>query len=501
VQPPPSAGLTFRAVLLTAANTIGFGISFFLPIILARLFTVTEYGVFKQAFLVVGTALTWLPLGFNLTAYYYLPRETPDHQGAVVLNIIIVNAAVGSAAMVPLLFWPDLLALLTGGPELNVYGSLIGVIIFLWMIGSFLDVVAIAYGQIANAAVFILLNQLSKTGLMVTAVLLFGTLHALILAAVVQGFLQCLLLFWYLQSRFPAFWKRFNWSLLRSQVRYALPIGTAGLVFSMQGSLHHFFVSYNFGPDAYAIYSVGCFAIPLFVLIGDPINLIVIRQVSHLQSESRRKEIVLLVVTTTRYLLLIFLPLYASLTVLGRDIILLLFTDRYLSSWPIFIITLIALPFSALVSDPIIRAYYQYRYYFLKVRMAALLLLVPTLLLVTKEGGLVGVVTAVTLISVGATLAMTLKAWRIVEVSWPDLSPLKDTYKVVLAIMVSSALIISCRYIIKDYFNPLAIVLALAPAFFASYIAVLLWLRVISRAEIGLVLAVFNRRANTGSTS
>src|SRR5919108_6153445 len=87
--------LARQATWLLVAKTIGFALTFALPLVLVRTLTQHDFGLYKQAFLVVVTAVTILPLGFGMTAFYFLPRE-PERQGSVVLHILLVHSAIGA---------------------------------------------------------------------------------------------------------------------------------------------------------------------------------------------------------------------------------------------------------------------------------------------------------------------------------------------------------------------------------------------------------------------
>ena len=67
--------LTTQAFWLLAAKTAGFALTTALPLVLVRSLSQLEFGVYKQAFLIVGTAVTVLPLGFGMSAFYFLPRD------------------------------------------------------------------------------------------------------------------------------------------------------------------------------------------------------------------------------------------------------------------------------------------------------------------------------------------------------------------------------------------------------------------------------------------
>src|SRR5438874_11348767 len=90
----PAPSLTAQAFWLLVAKTAGFALTIALPLILVRTLSQGEFGLYKQAFLIVATAMTVLPLGFGMTAYYFLPREE-ERQEAVVLHVLLFHAAVG----------------------------------------------------------------------------------------------------------------------------------------------------------------------------------------------------------------------------------------------------------------------------------------------------------------------------------------------------------------------------------------------------------------------
>src|SRR6266446_6025844 len=100
-----SGSLTSRATWLIFAKSLAFAFGFVLPLLLVRRLSQTEFGLYKQAFLVVGTASSILPLGFSMSAFYFLPRER-ERRGAIVFNIMLYNFLMGSLALIVFLTRP-----------------------------------------------------------------------------------------------------------------------------------------------------------------------------------------------------------------------------------------------------------------------------------------------------------------------------------------------------------------------------------------------------------
>ena len=134
---------------------------------------------------------------------------------------------------------------------------------------------------------FIITAQLTKSIAMLTAALWTRSVEGVLYAGMVQGVVQTVALLWYLGRRFPGYWRRFSISILRSQLSYTLPLGLAGLIYTMQNDVHNYFVSNAFGAAAFAIYSVGVAQLPLIGMMRESINAVLLGRVSSLQQEGR----------------------------------------------------------------------------------------------------------------------------------------------------------------------------------------------------------------------
>jgi O-antigen/teichoic acid export membrane protein len=431
--------MTALAVWLMFAKSAAFILGLALPLLLVRRLSQTEFGFYKQAFLIVGSAVSILPIGFGVSAFYYLPRERdPATRAKVIFNIVLFNLVVGGLAFIVLALNPNIIAPLFHSEELTRLSPLIGAVILFWILSNFLETIAVANQEAKLATVFILGAQLSKGFFLVMAAVLFGTIHALILAALLHSILQTAILFLYLNSRFRGFWFSFSWPMLRGQLGYAVPYGFAGLLFTTQTDLHNYFVSHQFGAATFAIYSIGCLQLPLVGILSDSIASVMIPRLSALQKENKEREIVLLMTRVMRKLAAIYFPLYAFLMINGKELIRWLFTDKYIGSWPIFAVNLTLIPFYVIMLDPIVRAYAKQRYFLLRLRLALFCLLVVSLWFSVRHFGLVGVISVVVAINLLEHLIVTCRSAKIVGVRKSDVVLLKDLGKLAVCTLVAA---------------------------------------------------------------
>ena len=444
-----NSSLTAQAAWILIAKVTSFALAIAVPLLLARRLDQTEFGLYKQVFLVIATANALLPFGFGMSAYYFLPRET-GKRGAVVLNILIFNAAVGLFAAALLFFFPNSLVWLFGDALMASFAPALGIAIWLWIFSTFLETLVIANNEARLAMVFIVISQFSKAIFFLTAAILFGTVSSLIWAAVLQAALQTVILFVYAKRRFPDLFRVFDFGLLKRQFTYTLPFGLSGWLNTGQTDAHNYFVSRRFTPADFAVYSIGCFELPLIGILAESVSSVLIPLMSRLSASDDKREIVETSARVTRKLALVYFPLYAFLFITAEVFITTLFTANYASSVPIFRINLTLLPFAVLVLDPITRAYKEIGYFLLRLRLALFVLMVPALWYATTNFGLLETSAVVVTFALTERVLSTLKIARTIDFQTKDFSLLGGAFRTAFATIVSAAALFAFYYLTKE---------------------------------------------------
>ncbi len=385
----PKPHLAVQAFWLIIARSVGFVFTLAMPIVLVRLFSTPEYGLYKQAFVIVNTAMMVLSFGFAMSAYYYLPRF-PEKRNAVALNIAGYYFGIGLVAFVVLTLFPGIIGLMLGEMTLSPQAPLIGCVIWLWLLGFVLENIATADGDVRWSTLFIICAQISRAGFLIAGGLITGTVEGVLWAAVLQGVLQMAALAYYLHIRFPGYLKEFDKTLAVAQFKYSVPFAAYGFLASVQTDMNSYIGANRFNPTEYAIYAVGTAQLPFLGILRDSVNGVIMPRISKLQLDGQKEETIRVLLKAWRWLAAALFPAFALLMAVAYDFVTVLYTTRYAESVSIFRVNLLLLVFGVFVADAVMRTHAERSGYFVGVRVAAIAIQFAASLAALRWFGLAG---------------------------------------------------------------------------------------------------------------
>lgn len=438
--------LTKRAAALTLARTIAFAMSFVLPLILVRTLSQMNFGLYKQVFQILTSAVALPGLGLSTSAYYFMPRK-PDKKAQIAMNVLIFYFLVGTVIAILFAVYPGWVLLVFKEGELMPYIPLLGLACMLWLLSSFLETVTVADGDIRSAFIFSIVLQIAKISLLLMAGAWLGSIRAIVWAAVIQGLLQCLILFFYLRKRYGRFWRAFDTGLFKVQLAYALPFGLSGLAATVQGDLHNYFVSHYFDPAMFAIYTVGCFQLPLLLVLLDSVGSVIIPEFAKLEMQKDHRAIIYLWFAAVRRVAFFFLPACGLLLVMRHEFITALFTKNYLDAIPVFVINLLYMVLFINLTGAVILAFDDLKFFRLKLYLSLIPVTGLALYFGIRSAGLVGAITAVVLVRALDVLINVMVLRRRLGMVMSDLKLLTP----ILRISATVALAIVAALVVKPF--------------------------------------------------
>ncbi len=468
--PGPKSESVFKpALLLMSGRTLAFAATFFIPLVLARVFDQAQFGTYKQLFLIWITVFSIGQLGMASSLYYFLPRA-PRLGGAYVANSLLFLLATGFLCLGGLLIVAPKLNQWLSNNQLSRYLPWIGLYILLTMFSMGLEIVLISRGRYLWASASYAISDLLRAAAFIVPALLFRKLEWVLECAVVLAFIRAAVTLFYCRKEFGRRFKP-DWALLREQLGYALPFGLAVLVEIVQNSLPQYVVSHLFDPATFAIFAVGCLQIPLVDFAASPTSDVMMVKMQECLAEGRKRAVLEIWHDTTWKLALLFLPLTAFLMVDSREIIVLLYTSRYAASAPIFMLWSAMILLTILQVDGVMRVFAQTRF-----------LLVLNLMRLAIIGGLIHWsltlfhLLGAALVTVLATLLFKASAMvrmkRLLGVGAADLLPWRGLAALAGAAACGSVVVLAVKPLI--HVSPFLLILVTWVAYVVTY-AGLVW--------------------------
>jgi O-antigen/teichoic acid export membrane protein/transposase-like protein len=437
---PTQKSFIERAAWLTGANLLAFALSFLTPLVIVRVFDRQEFGTYKQLFQILTTFMTALYLQVPMSAYYFMPRE-PNKRLQVAMNIILFYVVTGGLTALMFAAYPTWITYIFHNPGLDEHIPLLGVALTLWLVATNVEIFPLALGDVRTASRFIVLAQISKSLVMISAALMFGSLRAVLWGSIIQGAIQCAFMLCYIHYRIGSLKVRldrlFDWSLLRKQLSNSLPYGGGATAQGLQVDLHNYFVSHYFSAASFAVYANGCFQVPLVTLLQSSFRDALTPEVARLEASGDYRAIIQAWLNAMRRLSFVILPACALLFVVRRELIVTLFTEAYADSAQVFAVYLVVVMTQMVLTSSIMRSIADFRYFRLKFNLAQIPLACVALYIGVKLGGLAGAAAATACLSVFDVAVGVTAICRKLGVKRKDLKQLAPVANAAPAIVVA----------------------------------------------------------------
>jgi O-antigen/teichoic acid export membrane protein len=480
----PRTSLVAGASWLLASKICSFAITAALPFILTRRLSQTEYGYYKQLFLILTTTLNLLPFGMNMSLFYFIPRaKTQAEKGNISLNVVIFYLVTTGVVGGSLIVNPALIEHLFHSAPLTMVGRLIGLTMIPYIVSSLLEIVLIANGDARLAAISGVAINTGRTILILIAASVWGTIDSILWSVLIVAILQFICLAAYMATQFGDFWTSFHWGRLWAQLVYALPLGLAGLTWALQVDVDNYFVNHYFSAAMFAIYATGCFDVPLVGMLSDSVGSVLIPRISGLQANNSTQEIIDVIVKAIRGLAFAYAPIFVFVSLAAKQVIILLFTERYIASVPIFRVNLLMVLLAIVAVDPVLRAFKSEYLWLLRTNVALLALLCVALYFGTTRFGLIGAVSCVIIVQYIARVLLVWRISRLLKLRLADLRPLKDVLKTLLVATIAGLCVEPLLLPIQRW-GALATVLISGTIFCTVYLFGLIMLKVPSESEV-----------------
>jgi len=479
--------LAVQSVVLTAARAAGLIITFAIPLVLVRTFDQTQFGLYKQLFLISGTAIPILNLGLYASLFYFMPREEEDGQRYALQAIWLLTFS-GSAAAIALMLGRDALVQLFHAPALRDLVPLLAFYVLLSTPAELFASIPVVDRRSTVAAYVMTVGDVVRAALVIGAAVIFRSLTAVLWASIIVTVLRGIWMLYYIHLRRPANPRPMTRSELADQLKYSLPFALAVLFGIGLVRFHEYYVSVHTTTAQFAVYAVGILELPLLGMLVQTVAEVMQIRASGAFKASDQESLRHLWLTALSRLWVIIFPCWAVTEILGYDLIALLFGTAYLAAVPVFRVSICAVLLWTVVDHGILRATGDTPF-LVKANAIGLVASIAGVLLFARYsvmmGGIIGYI-----IGLAAMRVLGIRqVGRRLSLTWRNVLPWSFLGRLFVVVAVSALAAVAARALVGRLLVPRLIVSG--AVFLLTYVLVALRLELVPRQDLGAVLRRF----------
>lgn len=345
------SSLTKRAVILIACRVMNYGVLLLSPIFLVRILDMTSYGQYRE-FVMYAMLLSGI-IGFavNTNFLYFLPKY-PEKERNILTNAVVLVLITSGIGIAGIVLARDLLRARMSFEYIYALAAYIAFFVnFDFFESYWLGKKRTDYVLYYSSA-----RTVIRTLAIIAAAYLTHDVHIIIAVLVVAEAGKCLLMLSLFRKSFA---REIDYSLMRLQLGYIVPLGSSALITLLNYQLANLTISLKMGVERLALYSIGSHQIPIINIVRTSVMDVLFPEMAQADEAGRlelwrRANII--------FCFIIF-PVYAVLFYFARTVIEVLFTAQYLTVVPLFRIYLSTMVLHCFEMGTPLRAMSRTKYY------------------------------------------------------------------------------------------------------------------------------------------
>lgn len=327
-----------QSLVLTTARALTMAVQFVSPIFLVRILSPNNYGLYQEFIVYAMLAVSFAEFSTSSNLLYFIPRDSARER-AYITGTAVLNLLFTLLGVVAIIAFHDRLLQLTSW---NITKPMLAYLVT-YVNLDFLEVYWIATRRTMNVLYYALSMAILRTLVVVLTAHFTESVAGMVYALVAFQVAKCAFVAAYLVRRRLLVW-RVDWGIVRAQMRFVIPLGTAAVILYFNTEISKIIVSAQLGTIALAMYSVGSRRVPITGIIRASVSDVVFPEIVRLNTSNPRDGLALwkrsnLIQT------FIVAPIFFVTFFYADVIITTLFTREYIEAVPIFRIYLLLMLF------------------------------------------------------------------------------------------------------------------------------------------------------------
>ena len=225
--------------------------------VLSRYLSETDYGTYRQIWLIFNTLVPLFILGLPISVNYFIPQKDSSEQKAFNTQTYLLLAC--SGIILSIIIWGGA-SFISGwfhNPNLLKLLRIFSFIPLLTLPALYYQNLLVCLDRPGSAAAISSVMAISQLAAVAIPASLCASLEKVFICLTVFSVFQWLIVSYHVFKPFTGIHLRWKRSFLTRQLKYSIPIGLSTIVGTLTLQIDKFFISSSFSASQYAIYTNG----------------------------------------------------------------------------------------------------------------------------------------------------------------------------------------------------------------------------------------------------
>lgn len=332
-------------------------LGFILPLILVRILTKNDYGLYAQFNVILSFCMVFFSFGFSSELYYSYPLAKDKEKRILVFqSLMLLFLAAGLSVFI--LYIPAIQNYFISDSSFEESYLYLVVAIFLSIPEVLITSLYVLNHDNITSAFFLPLMTVLRVVLILCLYWLYPYIETVFVAIILSSMIKLLYVIKYTYHVMDNHGrgKIVDWNILKSQLRYSIPLGMASSVRIFVQQMDKLIILSFVSPSVYAIYSIAFYGVPGLTQVYLSISQVYIPRMSIAYKEADIQTLLGLYHSMVSKTLSYTIPILLIIMLFADPIVPFVFSSKYIDSIPYFRIYLLTFIVSSIGCGNILRA-------------------------------------------------------------------------------------------------------------------------------------------------
>ncbi len=323
--------LSSQATALAISNLIVSLIGLVSSMLLSRYRTLTEYGTYSEVIMVTELVSTVLLMGLPQSVNYFLSRaEDEDDKRRFFTLYSFLTAAISAVVGVCLYLSTPLIVSYFNNPYISTFAYVFALYPWSSIMINTLSSVLVVYDKAGKLSLYTLVHALVALLTVILATVLSIDFESYVLAYIITTAAFAVFAYAWCIKRVGGFKLSGYGGLLREVFAFALPLGIAASVGSINIQLDKLFIGNLFSTEEYALYTNASRVLPV-TMLATALTSVLLPKLVVLLKKDKNSDAVMLWGYSIRVSYIFMAAIVAGLIVFAPDAMSFLYSEKYVT--------------------------------------------------------------------------------------------------------------------------------------------------------------------------